>query len=165
MQQEIKVKNGQSIYDIALFCYNDASLVYDLITENPIIDDILMDLTALTLVYTPKKVVKYEAKENTQKANKLVTIKQEQSIFDLSLQQYGSIDFVYNLIENNSFIESILSNDINSNILANVDEKNYVTEFYNKNGTIVGTNIPKTSFLLQQNGYYILQQNGYKILL
>jgi hypothetical protein len=165
MQQEIKVKNGQSIYDIALFCYNDASLVYDLISENPIITDILMDLTALTLVYTPKKVVKYEAKENTQKANKLVTIKQQQSIFDLSLQQYGSIDFVYNLVENNSFIDSILSNDINGNVLASVNEKNYVTEFYNKNGTVVGTNTSVINYLLQENGFYILQENSGLIIL
>jgi hypothetical protein len=165
MQLEIKVKNGQSIYDIALFCYNDASLVYDLIDENPSIDSIGMDLTAMTLVYTPKKVVKYEAKENADKANKLVTIKQQQSLFDLSLQYYGGIDFIYDLIQNNSFIDSILSNDVNGNNLSSVSEKNYVTEFYNKRSFIVGTNIPKTEFLLQEDGYYILQETGSKILL
>jgi hypothetical protein len=165
MQLEIKVKNGQSIYDIALFCYNDASLVYDLIAENPSIDSIGMDLTAMTLVYTPKKVVKYEAKENADKANKLVTIKQQQSVFDLSLQYYGGIDFIYDLIQNNSFIDSILSNDVNGNNLSSVGENNYITEFYNKRSFIVGTNIPKTTFLLQEDGYYILQENGSKILL
>lgn len=153
MQQEIKVKNGQSIYDIALFCYNDASLVYDLISENPSITDILMDLTSMTLVYTPKKAVKYEAKENANKVNKLVTIKDGQSLFDLSLQYYGGIDFIYDLIQNNSFADSILTNDISSYTLTNTTDKNYVNEFYKKHNIELGTNIKQNKWILR-TGYW-----------
>ena len=63
MQKEVKVLNGQTIFDLSLYCYNDATLVYNLINENSFITDILMDLTGLTLFYTPIESVKYEAKQ------------------------------------------------------------------------------------------------------
>jgi hypothetical protein len=165
MQQEIKVINGQSIFDLALFCYNDAGLVYDLMSENPIITDINMSLTGLTLVYTPKQVVKFEAKQNAKKLNKLVTIKSEQSLFDLSLQYYGDVSFIYDLIQKNSFIENILVNDVNGNIIELENIKDYVTEFYNKKDLTIGTNTVVKNFLLQENGFFLLQENGSKILL
>jgi hypothetical protein len=165
MQKEVKVINGQTIFDLALFCYNDAGLVYNLIAENTIITDISMDLTGLTLVYTPKEVVKFEAKQNAKKLNKLVTIKSEQSLFDLSLQYYGDVSFIYDLIQKNSFIENILVNDINGNIIELENIKDYVTEFYNKKDLTVGTNTIVKNFLLQEDGFYLLQENGSKILL
>jgi hypothetical protein len=166
MQQEIKVNSDQSIFDVALFCYNDASLVYNLIDENPTITDISMDLTGLTLVYTPIKLIKYEARENSNKVQKVVTIKQQQNLFDLSLQHYGSIEFIYDLIQNNTFIDSILSNNLSSYVLANGWDKNYVNEFYVKGNIDLGTEEPKVSnFLLLEDGFYLLQENGYKIIL
>jgi hypothetical protein len=165
MQKEIKVINGQTIFDLALYCYNDAGLVYNLIAENTIITDISMDLTGLTLVYTPKEIVKFEAKQNAKKLNKLVTIKSEQSLFDLSLQYYGDISFIYDLIQKNSFIENILVNDVNGNIIELENIKDYVTEFYNKKDLTIGTNTVVKNFLLQENGFFLLQENGSKILL
>lgn len=165
MQLEIKVKNGQSIYDVALFCYNDATLVYDLIDENPTITSILMDLTAMNLVYTPKKAIKYEAKENVNKPKKVVTIKKEQSIFDLSLQHYGGVEFFYDLIDKNSFIENIISNELNANILTVSENKNYITEFYKKGNVEIGTNTRPINYLLLENGFYLLQENSGLIIL
>lgn len=170
MQSEIKVINGQTIFDLALFCYNDASLVYTLIDENPTITDIGMDLTGLTLVYTPKKVIKYEAKQNIQKVNKVVTIRSNQSIFDLSLQYNGNVSDVYNLIQNNSFFDSIISTDFSGNILTLSGEKNFVNDYYVKNGVNIGTlpiviTTSEFSYLLQENGSYLLQENGDKIIL
>ena len=170
MQSEVKVQNGQTIFDLALFCYNDASLVYDLISENPNITDIGMDLTGLTLVYTPKKVVKFEAKQNAKTLNKVVTITSEQTLFDLSLQYYGDVSKVYELIQNNTFLDSIISEEFNSNILTLTSEKNYVNNYFEKNGINIGTK-PKVivvegfSYLLQENGDYLLQENGSKIIL
>jgi hypothetical protein len=170
MQKEIKVINGQTIFDLALYCYNDAGLVYDLIAENPTITDITMDLTGLTLVYTPKQVVQYEAKQNAKKLNKLVTIKSEQSLFDLSLQHYGDVSFVYKLIQENTYLDSILSESYSSNILTLNAEKNYVNNYYAKGGIEIGTK-PKVividgfNYLLQENGSYLLQENGDKIIL
>lgn len=165
MQKEIKVISGQDIFDIALICYNDASLAYTLISENSNITDIGMDLTGLTLVYTPKEKVKYDAKENAKKVNKVVTTLTNQSVFDLSLQHYGSIDFVYDLIQNNSFLDSVLSDEINGNSLSSIEIKNYVNNYYSKNNIDLGTSIQAVDFLLQENGFYLLQENSGRIIL
>lgn len=166
MQKEVKVLQGQTIFDIALYCYNDSSLVYNLINENSFITDILMDLTGYTLVYTPIEIVKYEAKLNIKKENKVVTIRQEQSLFDLSLQYYGSIENVYDLIQENNYLENILSNNYNGNVLNYKSDTNYVNSYFSKNLINIGTNIIYNyNYLLQENNSYLLQENGYKIIL
>lgn len=170
MQKEVKVLNGQSIFDIALYCYNDATLVYNLINENSIITDINMNLTGLNLVYTPIEIIKYEAKENPNKVNKVVTIKKEQSLFDLSLQYYGDVENVYNLIQSNSYLDSILTNNFNANVLNYTSEVNYVNSYFSKNLIDIATKpngitIEGSNYLLQEDGSYLLQENGFKIIL
>lgn len=166
MQQEIKVKSSQTIFDICLIAYKDATKVYQLISENTNITDIGMDLTGLTLVYTPTNYISNEVIQNTKKLNKLVTIKSEQSIFDLSLQYYGSLDNIYDLIQNNSFIDSIINTEINGNILILNNDKNFVNEYYRKNSINIGTKKPfANNYLLNEDGSYLLQENGFYILL
>lgn len=170
MQKEVKVLNGQTIFDIALYCYNDATLVYNLINENSIITDILMNLTGYTLVYTPIEIVKNEAEQNTKKINKIVTIKQNQSIFDLSLQYYGSIENVYDLIQSNSYLDNILTDNFNANVLNYTSEVNYVNSYFSKNLIDIATKpqgiiIEGSNYLLQEDGSYLLQENGFKIIL
>jgi hypothetical protein len=117
-------------------------------------------------------VVKYEAKQNAKKLNKLVTIKSEQSLFDLSLQHYGDVSFVYQLIKENTYLDSILSQSYSSNILTLNAEKNYVNNYFAIGGIEIGTK-PKVividgvsvNYLLQENGGYLLQENGDKIIL
>jgi len=166
MQKEVKVLNGQTIFDLALYCYNDATLVYNLINENSFITDILMDLTGLTLFYTPIESVKYEAKQNTQTLNKVVTIKKEQSLFDLSLQYYGDVESVYNLIQSNSYLDSILTDNFNANVLNYTSEINYVNSYFSKNLIDIATK-PNviTNYLLQEDGSYLLQEDNFKIIL
>lgn len=169
MQKEVKVLNGQTIFDLALYCYNDATLVYNLINENSFITDILMDLTGLTLFYTPIESVKYEAKQNTKVLNKVVTIKQNQSLFDLSLQYYGDVENVYSLIQSNTYLDSILSDNFNGNVLNYTSEINYVNNYYSKNLINIGTKpqitIEESNYLLQEDGSYLLQEDGFKIIL
>ncbi len=170
MQKEVKVLNGQSIFDIALYCYNDATLVYNLINENSIITDINMNLTGLNLVYTPIEIIKYEAKENPNKVNKVVTIKKEQSLFDLSLQYYGDVKNVYDLIQSNSYLDSILTDNFNANVLNYTSEVNYVNSYFSKNLIDIATKpngitIEGSNYLLQEDGSYLLQENGFKIIL
>jgi hypothetical protein len=170
MQKEVKVLNGQSIFDIALYCYNNATLVYNLINENSIITDINMNLTGLNLVYTPIEIIKYEAKENPNKVNKVVTIKKEQSLFDLSLQYYGDVENVYDLIQSNSYLDSILTDNFNANVLNYTSEVNYVNSYFSKNLIDIATKpqgiiIEGSNYLLQEDGSYLLQENGFKIIL
>jgi len=165
MQQEIKVDSDQSIFDVALFCYNDASLVYNLMIENPSITDLSMNITGLTLKYTPIKAVKYEARENGKSTNKVVTIKTSQSLFDLSLQYYGSAERVYELIQNNSYLESLLSENFNSQNLAISNEKNFVINYFNKIGKHIATMPKSTVFRLLEDGDYRITEDGNRRIL
>jgi hypothetical protein len=169
MQLEAKVKQNQTIFDMALLAYNDASMAYDLIQGNDNIENILTDIAGLNVVYTPVKIIKFEAVSNSRKVNNLVTIKAEQTIFDLSLQYYGDVEKVYDLVQDNNFIDSVLSSEIVGKTLTLRDVKNYVTDWYVKNRVNVGTKpitqIDSNYYLLQENGYYLLQENGYKIIL
>jgi hypothetical protein len=169
MRSEAKVKQTQTIFDMALLAYNDASMVYDLIQDNSNIENILTDVVGLDVVYTPVKINKFEADSNSKKLNNVVTIKSEQTIFDLSLQHYGDVEKVYDLVHDNDFIDNVLTTDIVGETLTLRDVKNYVTDWYVKNRVSVGTKptMPKdlNSYLLQENGYYLLQENEYKIIL
>ena len=108
--------------------------------------------------------------QNVKKLNKIVTIKQNQSIFDLSLQYYGSIENVYDLIQSNSYFDSILTDNFNANVLNYTSEVNYVNNYFSKNLIDIATKpniitIEGSNYLLQEDGSYLLQETGFKILL
>lgn len=169
MLQEVKIQQQQDLFDIALLAYNDASKVYDLILNNPDLDSLIVSNVGKTVTYEPIKIFKKSAVAIKQNINKVVTIKAEQTIFDLSLQHYGSVENVYNLIQDNSFLDSIINVEISGNTLNLSDFKNFVSSYYKKYNINVGTKpigiIDTNEYLLQENGYKILQENGYKILL
>lgn len=162
-------KQQQSIFDISLLAYNEASSVYDLILGNDNLDSILSVIVGESISYIPiVKTVKYEAKQNVVKVNKLVTIKSEQTIFDLSLQYYGDATLAFDVINSNN-IDSLLSDDYTGNIFNLLPIDNYISNYYKKIGVNIGTKpikgIKKINYLLQENGFYLLQENGFKIII
>ena len=167
----ILVDSSQTIYDIALIAYGDASKALDLIAENPdLIENLESDLTGLTLTYTLSNPIVKEARILKKVINKVVTIKSEQNIFDLSLQFYGSAEDCINLIQANSFIENLSSSGFEGNELTYVLNNNLAPRYYRNNKIEVATGFPVVEiegidFLLQEDGFYILQENGFKIIL
>lgn len=62
------IKDGQTLFDLALQLYGDASKVYEIIKNNPSITDITFNsLTGLSIVYEEQKNKEslYFLKENT----------------------------------------------------------------------------------------------------
>jgi len=168
----ILVQSGQTIFDIALLAYNDASKAYDLITENPeLIDNINSDISGLTLFYTPSAPSnKKEATKLTTEQKKNVTIQSTQTLFDLALQYYGAAENIYQLIEDNSFLDSVLSTDYVGKNLNYTLNKGVVATYYRNSLIDVSTklpyfDIPGINYLLQESGYYLLQENGDKLIL
>lgn len=96
-------------------------------------------------------------------AQKTIVAKEGQTIFDLSLQLYGDVSKVFDLITLNG-IESI-STPLQGKTIVYEDPLNEVSEFY-KNTTLSNRYPEKDSgvyFLKQENGFYLLQENGFKI--
>lgn len=101
--------------------------------------------------------------------NKIVTVKQGQSIFDLALQLYGSADNWIDLIRENPQIENIES-DLTGMQLSYVINNSQVQKSYIADAVEVGTkpiNYANSDEpgLIYADRFYIVQSDGYKILL
>lgn len=168
----IRVEPGLSIFDIAAMAYGDASLVYDLITENPgKIDSVISDISGKELTYTLKNTVLKEAIKTPVTPDKVVTIQSTQTLFDLALQHYGAAEKVFELLDKNTSISGLLDTEYYGRVL-NYDVKNdLVTNYYLKNNINVSTRHPYyegppvINYLKQESGFYLLQENLDKIII
>ena len=71
------------------------------------------------------------------------TVKEGQTIFDLSLQLLGDVSKVYELISLNSSISNITSNDLAGIVISYNDPKNEVTEYFKTNGLTIANRYPE----------------------
>lgn len=158
---QLEVKYGQSIFDVALICYQDASRAYDLISDNPQIDNINSDLTGMILSYTPATVTQKEALKTITVTQNNVTIGFMQSLFDVALQYYGSADRVYDVIIENG-LENLASDPTGIN-LKYTTNNTFAPLYYRTNNITVATKPIKPtgneieSFILRTDYGYLLR--------
>lgn len=160
----VKVTNGQTIFDIALLSGNIEN-VYTIIQDSGLDVGISSDFTGETLTYTESDQPIKEAIKLENVKQKVVTIRKEQSIFDLSLQYYGSVEKVFDLIQNNSFIDSVVDDEFSKNVLNYTELNTAIPLFFRTNNFILGTNKPRIEFLLTQLGDFINTENDEAIIL
>jgi hypothetical protein len=170
----IRVDSSQTIYDISLIAYGDVSMVYKLIEENPSIISLLSDLTGLTLNYTPN-TINYTSKEATIitfETQKNVTIQSTQTLFDVSLQYYGTAEKVYQLIDENPTIIGILDSNYTGKKLNYIENKTKIPTYFRNNEIVVSTRKELTAtsssydfYLLKEDGFYLLKEDGFKIII
>lgn len=168
----IIVQSGQSIFDIATIVFGDASLAYNLLKENPQVESVLSDLTGMTLKYVPVPINKKEAVLTITTSQRIITMKSDQTLFDLALQYHGKAEDVYKLLLENPFIDSILDDGYISKELKYVQNNTMIPNFYFKNNITVATRYPVSqgavaqfNYLLQEDGFYLLQENGFRIII
>ncbi len=111
MQSEYKTLFGQNIFDVVLSTYADLNLTYKLIEDNGIksIDFDLDTTPALSIVYEIIPKIPAEIKVKDPVPTSLIKILKAingQSIFDIILMTYGSLDLSYKLIQDNG-IDSV----------------------------------------------------------
>lgn len=161
---ELEVKSGQTIFDVALICYQDASRVYDLIAENPQIENVNSDLTGMVLSYTPATVTQKEVIKTVTPTKVNVTINYSQSLFDIALQYYGAPEKVYDVINENG-LESLAS-DPTGIVLKYTINNTFAPLYYRTNNITVATKPMKAtpniqgSFVLRSSGGYLLRTDG-----
>lgn len=94
------IKQGQSIFDVAVDIYGDASYAIPLIEQNPELDNVSnTSIAGLIIEYeaptpTPFKPVKIVETV----VSKSVTIGQNQTAEDIALQLFGTIEMVFDVI-------------------------------------------------------------------
>lgn len=163
------VSYGQTIFDVALIAYSDASLVYRLMAENPQIENINSDLTGMELSFTqvtssnPKEALKLQ-----QPLQPKVVISSTQSIIDIALQYTGSAENVYDIILGNQ-LGNILS-DPTGVVLNYTLSNDYVCQYYRANAIAVSTKplsatSSEGSLMMTEGGQRLIQENGFYILL
>jgi hypothetical protein len=167
------IKYGESIIDVSVKLYSNVSYVYELIKLNPILQNINNEsITGLEINYEPILTNTFKPVVTTETIlKKNVTIRQNQSIFDVSLQIFGTTERVLDVLK----LGNISS--INEQNLANINfdyeyEATIIPKYILQKGYTVSTlksittgRIAGVDYLLLEDGYYLLQENNSKIIL
>lgn len=149
VQQEVKVLNGQNIFDLVLGTYKDLNLTYKLIQENPDIDSINFDFEGssnVVISYDPTFSIPLPAPLNQGSGTpanpiKTIKLKENQSIYDACLMTYGTLENMYKLLQD-SGIDSITTKGLAQKTLiydSNLIEDNAVYESIKSKGFIFAT--------------------------
>jgi len=109
MPSVYQVKSGNTIYDIAMATYGSVAFVYKILQDNPAITSLDFDFASnpgQMIIWNEalkvKAVAVYVPPEKRQENNiKTYIARSGQSLYDVCLQTYGSIDFIYKLITDN----------------------------------------------------------------
>jgi hypothetical protein len=161
------VKYGETIFDLALIAYQDASRVVDLINENPNID-LVSDLTGLAISFTPAVIfTKPNVKNKITTTLKNVSISNDKTIFDIALQYFGDAAKALEVVSILG-LESVNS-DPAGTVLTYTESNESVPLYFRQTGGNIGTkgNVSETAIrvLGTENGDYIVTDNGDYILI
>lgn len=162
------IKYGETLFDVTINIYGKIDYIFNLIELNPILGNITnTGISGLEINYEPIVVTDFKPVSTTSiNNNKSVTIKENQSLFDVCLQIFGNIEDVFLIIQN-SDVENINDTSIKGIKFNYEYNKTKFAKFFLENSYVISTLKETTEaqtvgFLLQENGYYILQENGYK---
>jgi len=107
------IKYGESLIDVSLKIYGDISYAFDLIKLNSSITSINdTNLAGIEIVYN--EIIQQPVIATIKPVEKIVknvTILENQNIFDLSLQIFGTVEKAFSVVELTG-VESINSNDL-----------------------------------------------------
>lgn len=141
MQLEYKVKDGQNIYDVASLVYGSPSYAIKLAQDNYVA--ISQDLTGITLTYdsTIKDTTAFSIRTRPEKETTgYITATDGQSIYDIVLMTSGSLESVFQFIQDNNIVS------IGSGVQAGQEyiytiSKGALIDYFTKNRTIINTNV------------------------
>lgn len=160
---QYEVKNGQTIYDVAVVVYGSPQYAVKLSVDNNI--DITDSIDGLSLYYDERIKANVIARSIVQsevlsQPDNNYLIKSLQSIYDLALQFGYGID---------RLVEFVSTTGMNYTNFSNAGQTIVVTQ----QNTDLPRNInfatqevtQEIRFLLQENGFYLLQEDGSKIII
>lgn len=128
------IKYGQSLTDVSFTLYQDVRYVYDLVAANPVLDNIdNTTIVGLEIDYTPIVVGSFKpvvAKSPVQ--NISTTVHSGQTLFDLSLQLFGTSERVYDVIALLG-LENIDAENFTGTKFNSIADKTMIPVFVRKN--------------------------------
>lgn len=160
---QYEVKNGQTIYDVAVVVYGSPQYAVKLSVDNNI--DITDSIDGLSLYYDERIKANVIARSIVQsevlsQPDNNYLIKSLQSIYDLALQFGYGIDRLVEFVSTTGMNYTNFSNAGQTIVVTqqNTDlprNLNFATQYV----------MQEIRFLLQENGFYLLQEDGSKIII
>ena len=98
--------------------------------------------------------------------SKKIKVLERQTIWDLAIQEYGSIDGAFKILSDNPTLD--LATDLVPGTLILINSlpinKDVVNTLIEK-GIVLANKSSGNDYLLTEDGFYLLQENGFKIIL
>jgi hypothetical protein len=135
-----EITSVQNVYDLTAKLYGNPSYVFKLINDNPTVLSGLNDSVYVGEVITYDTTV---SATTTQIPNivapivqqKQITIREQQNIFDLSVQLYGDASYIFKILQDNPIFDNINNAGLVGQH-AKYDEQNLSITTYFKNNEI-----------------------------
>ena len=175
MLQEIKIQSGQSIYDVSINELNGLDNLLQLLIQNKNITNLDFDLKNIATenikyddIYIEKKQAELTLTTSISSTIQNIKTLQGQSIYDICLQSYGSLDLMNKLLKDNN-IYNLDSTDISMRNI-NFDETKvidkYILDYIYKNKINYSTGINlNMKVLVTESGIIINTESGQTIII
>lgn len=146
--------NRKTVYELALNIYGNISYVFYILNYNTNILTGVNDSIAAgqAVIYDDSISFSNSTKTDSKNTNptaiaKTIRIMNNQTIFDMAIQLSGSLENVFDLLNNNQSIKSIDNLDLTGIELTYFESNNLVPTFFKTNSIAIATGI-KTSSLV-----------------
>lgn len=127
------IKQGESIYDVALKLYGDASFAVTLLNDNPLLDNVSNESIANIDVYY-NELLKVSTKAPLIVSNAILSdtkpmyiVKNRQSIYDLSLTYGYGIEGVVGFLSDNPQLNNLNDFNINNKTILVTKKQNNIS--------------------------------------
>lgn len=172
MELEYKSKIGQTLFDVSnITLYGMDNIILGLLKPSgkSLIDSLSSEVLIYDNLYEQQSTIQLQLTAPQEITEYVVKGKEAQSVFDLCIMNYGNLDKMFTMIQDNTNIVSINDVDVSMKDINFSTKK--VTEAYvpaqiNKRryefATVVKLNV---NALLNEDGSFILQEDGFYILL
>lgn len=172
MELDYKTKQGQTLFDVSnITLYGMDNIVLGLLKPSgkSLIDELTIDTLIYDTDYTQDSTVQLELTPQEEITEYIVKGQEAQSIFDLCIMNYGNLDKLLTMIQDNANLVSINDVDVSmKDVIFNTNKlvEAYVPSIIAKKRYSFATMVKDTnSYLLQENGFFLLLESGDKILL
>lgn len=161
---------GQTVIDVSIQEYNSIEYIGDLVQANNI--SLTEDLTGIDLIIPDIVPVKSKAYPIVIKQNEaettIVISQQGQTLLDIAIQEYGSIEYVKNVIQDNNvkLNEDLVNKalDINSFDVGNDTVKGYVISNKIKINNKFDSTVEIINFVFEDNSNAVFEDDSNEIL-
>jgi LysM repeat protein len=131
------VKSNQTLFDLAILLYGFPYAIFKILEDNPLtIPSLQTDIVeGMIIVYDTAFIFETisEPEITLVSTPKYVTIKENQTLFDMSLQLYGSVENVFKILEDNSDIDNINRVHLVGVSMKYTPQTLAITEFFRNN--------------------------------